>query len=114
MQVQTLEDGRDSLVQELRKFADARMEKDGEEERDFRHLYQIYAMQENTREWAHEMEQKAFFSYRDRPLAREAALALFGRTLLGSVSRLEQYASCAYAHFPAVWADVKGAGRIQL
>lgn len=35
MQVQTLEDGRDSLVQGLRKFADARMEKDGEEERDF-------------------------------------------------------------------------------
>ena len=99
MQVQTLEDGRDRLVQGLRKFADARMEKDGEEERDFRHLYQIYAMQENTREWTHEMEQKAFFSYRDRPLAREAALALFGRTLLGSVSRLEQYASCAYAHF---------------
>lgn len=60
MQVQTLEDGRDSLVQGLRKFADARMEKDGEEERDFRHLYQIYAMQENTREWTHEMEQKAF------------------------------------------------------
>lgn len=35
MQVQTLEDGRDSLVQGLRKFADARMEKDGEEERGF-------------------------------------------------------------------------------
>lgn len=99
VQVQTLEDGRDGFVQGLRRFADGRMERGGEDEQNFRHLYQIYAGAEKTREWAGNMSDKAFYSYRDRPLAREAALALFGRTLLGSVSRLEQYASCAYAHF---------------
>lgn len=98
-QVQTLEDGRSGLVQGLRQFADARMKENSREEQDFRHLYQIYATEEKTRDWTKQMREKAFYSYRDRPLAKEAALALFGRTLLGSVSRLEQYASCAYAHF---------------
>ena len=45
------------------------------------------------------MVNAAFRTYREQPLGKAAALALFGSTLLGSVSRLEQYASCAYAHF---------------
>ena len=82
------------------------MKENSREEQDFRHLYQIYATEEKTRDWTKQMREKAFYSYRDRPLAREAALALFGRTLLGSVSRLEQYASCAYAPVSYTHLDV--------
>ncbi|MCR5032012.1 MAG: exodeoxyribonuclease V subunit gamma [Lachnospiraceae bacterium] len=41
----------------------------------------------------------AFISYEEHPLGQELARALYGKVLLHSVSRLENYASCAYAHF---------------
>ena len=41
----------------------------------------------------------AFYSYEERGIGRAAARALYGKILQGSVTRLEQYASCAYAHF---------------
>ncbi len=41
----------------------------------------------------------AFFQYRPVPLSKEVAQALYGRILENSVSRLEKYAGCAYAHF---------------
>ncbi len=37
--------------------------------------------------------------YTPDPIAEPVAAALYGNRLLGSVTRLEQYASCAYAHF---------------
>jgi ATP-dependent helicase/nuclease subunit B len=42
---------------------------------------------------------EAFKHYESVPLSKAIALALYGATLENSVSRLEQYASCAYAHF---------------
>ena len=143
--VQSFADGRDLLVQGLRRFADGRMEPDSRQERDFFRLFRVYADEpeksgtetagcaesgaaaenragdgletedcaesgkkeagpaesrpERPLPWIEKMVQAAFRRYQDRPLGRAAALALFGSTLLGSVSRLEQYASCAYAHF---------------
>ena len=41
----------------------------------------------------------AFKHYEDRPLAKNIALALYGASLENSVSRLEKFASCCYAHF---------------
>lgn len=41
----------------------------------------------------------AFFEYRDRRLSAYIAKALFGDKLHTSVSRLEQFSACAYAHF---------------
>ena len=98
-QVQSLNDGRAWLVQGLRRYADGRLsEENGELER-FARLYQVYAVSAETAEWTGRMVSAAFRTYREQPLGKAAALALFGSTLLGSVSRLEQYASCAYAHF---------------
>ncbi len=98
-QVQSLEDGKDWLVSALRRFADGRMEPGGSKEREFVQLYRIYATAERTEKWTERMERSAFYEFRPKPLGRATALALFGSTLLSSVSRLEQYASCAYAHF---------------
>ena len=41
----------------------------------------------------------AFARYRDLPLEAKVALALYGEHLKGSVSRLEKFAECPYAHF---------------
>ncbi len=98
-QVQSLEDGKDRLVSALRRFADGRMEPEGRKEQEFFRLYRIYAASERTREWTGRMERAAFYEYGSKPLGRAASLALFGSTLLSGVSRLERYASCAYAHF---------------
>lgn len=39
------------------------------------------------------------FSYQEPSLGKAVAAALYGQTISGSVSRLEQFAACAYAHF---------------
>lgn len=40
-----------------------------------------------------------FAHYEDEPISRAIARAIYGRTLEGSVTRLERFAACAYAHF---------------
>lgn len=41
----------------------------------------------------------AGFEYKESPVSKELAKALYGNIIKNSVSRLENYASCAYAHF---------------
>lgn len=41
----------------------------------------------------------AFRQYREDPVSRAVAAAIFGPTVRGSVTRLEKFAQCAYAHF---------------
>lgn len=41
----------------------------------------------------------AFMKYTHSPLSKAIASAIYGRMLENSVSRLEKFASCAYAHF---------------
>ncbi|MBE5823290.1 MAG: helicase-exonuclease AddAB subunit AddB [Butyrivibrio sp.] len=45
------------------------------------------------------LTEEAFKHYESLPLSKMVAVALYGATLENSVSRLEQFASCAYAHF---------------
>ena len=45
------------------------------------------------------LTEAAFKHYEDKPLAKNIALALYGANLENSVSRLEKFASCCYAHF---------------
>lgn len=45
------------------------------------------------------MIETAFYSYQDKPLSKMVTQALYGTMLQNSVSRLERYAACAYAHF---------------
>lgn len=42
-----------------------------------------------------------FYTYEDRGIGRTAAKEIYNQILHGSVTRMEQYASCAYAHFLA-------------
>ena len=45
------------------------------------------------------IREAAFFVHEDRNLTASVAKGIYGVTLLNSISRLEKYASCAFAHF---------------
>ena len=48
---------------------------------------------------AESLENTAFFEYKHHPLTAQIAEDLYGKVLTNSVSRLEQFAMCQYAHF---------------
>lgn len=104
--VQTPRDGKETLIQGLKTYrdlkepdaADGALE-DSQWERKFLELYRWFFGQEDYREEVKLLVQAAFYSYEERGIGRAAARALYGKILQGSVTRLEQYASCAYAHF---------------
>ncbi len=96
-QIETMEDAKDYLVQMLRNYVDGRMEED--RDRFFQALLQLFFQKPEQTEWTKKMMDAAFYSYQDSLLGKEIANALYGQQLLSSVSRLEKYASCAYAHF---------------
>ena len=92
--IQTVWDGRKRLIEMLREA------REGQEKKpEFLELYRYFYSEEAYREQVKQLADAAFFTYEDRGIGRAAARALYGRTLEGSVTRLEQFASCAYAHF---------------
>ena len=50
-------------------------------------------------EEARRLVEAAFTCYENKGIGHAVARALYGNILSGSVTRLEQYAACAYAHF---------------
>lgn len=41
----------------------------------------------------------AFYEYKEEPLSKDLAMVLYGEVLKNSVSRLERFSACQYAHF---------------
>lgn len=62
-------------------------------------LYGCLTEREEDRRLLERILDAAFFSYGGDRISRAAAKALYGEPLTGSVTRLETYASCAYAQF---------------
>lgn len=83
----------DRLIEGLRDYEENR------ENGSFLELYRHFAREEAYVDQVERIRQAAFYSYEERGISRAAARALYGKVLEGSVTRLEQYASCAYAHF---------------
>ncbi|MCI9346031.1 MAG: helicase-exonuclease AddAB subunit AddB [Lachnospiraceae bacterium] len=81
----------------LREYAAGRL--DEEERRTLVTFYRCYENNPQYRGQIGNLVETAFARHEDRPLSRAAAAALYGASLLNSVSRLEKYAACAYAHF---------------
>lgn len=67
--------------------------------REYLELYRLLREDETYAEELSGLTGLAFHEYRDEPISRAVASALYGKVLENSVTRLEQYASCAYAHF---------------
>lgn len=62
-------------------------------------LLQLYQEKEGYQELTGKMCEAAFVQYHHSPLSQAVARAIYGSMLENSVSRLEKYAACAYAHF---------------
>ena len=91
------EDGVGFFTDMLREYAAGRL--DAEEERTFYTFYRCYDGNTQYRERIGALIDTAFAGREDGPLSKTVATALYGASLLNSVSRLEKYAACAYAHF---------------
>lgn len=89
-------EARAALIDGLRRFAG--METDEERGR-FLELYHWFFASETYREEIRRLVDAAFYAYDRQGIGRAAARALYGTIVSGSVTRLEQYAACAYAHF---------------
>lgn len=64
----------------------------------------------NQESWSGRIEEllnAAFYTYESRSMSREVTRELYGKVLENSVTRLERFASCAYAHFLAYGIGVK-------
>ena len=104
--LQTRRDGKELLIQGLKTYLDMRepdaegnSAQDSAWEQEFLELYRWFFDSDDYREEVKMLVKAAFYSYEERGIGRAAARALYGKILQGSVTRLEQYASCAYAHF---------------
>lgn len=95
--LETKRAGLDYLTAMLREYAAGRL---GEEDRSrFFTVYRAYLGDEAYKSRTGELIEAAFTYYREKGLGREIAGALYGNLLVSSVSRLETYSACAYAHF---------------
>lgn len=97
-QLQSYEDGLTILAKSMRDFSKGVLEEQEDRKRFFT-LYHNYQENPVYKKLLKRLEKEAFFQYQAVPLAKELAQALYGQILWNSVSRLEKFASCAYAHF---------------
>lgn len=65
----------------------------------WKELYLYYRSGEKTNKILDKLLQGAFYVNKEKGISREAARLLYGVELKGSVTRLERYAGCAFAHF---------------
>lgn len=73
----------------------------------WRELYLYYLAEPEKRQILNKLVEGAFFINKEQGLSKEAAKLLYGSELKGSVTRLEKYAGCAFAHFLAYGLSVE-------
>lgn len=95
--LESVQDGFMLLADEMRLYAAGQLAE--EEEKELFALYQTYEREEAWKRLLSLTSDEAFAHCPEGKLPEQIASLLYGRVLTGSVSRLEQFASCAYAHF---------------
>ena len=88
--VHSIMEGKERLIRGLRDYG---------KEKEFLELYRWFLRKPEYEDLTKSLTEAAFYSYEERGISKAAARALYGKILQGSVTRLEQYAACAYAHF---------------
>lgn len=96
-QLTNAQDGIGFFTELLREYAAGRLER--EEEKTLFTFYHTYHQNPLWKDQVDGLIDTAFYHYRHSPLSKRVTLALYGSILQNSVSRLEKYAACAYAHF---------------
>lgn len=85
------------LIAGLSDFREGTM--DRQERARFFELYRLLGGEEEHREEIGRLVDAAFYIYEKQGIGHAVARALYGNIIGGSVTRLEQYAACAYGHF---------------
>ncbi|MGN0242794.1 MAG: helicase-exonuclease AddAB subunit AddB [Lachnospiraceae bacterium] len=62
-------------------------------------IYYLLQQHPDSRSYVHQLFTAAYYINEDSSLGKAVAQALYGTKLRNSVSRMEQYAGCAFAHF---------------
>ena len=65
----------------------------------WKEIYLYYLSQDKEREILQKLMEGALYINKESGISKEIAQLLYGKELKGSVTRLERYAGCAYAHF---------------
>ena len=78
----------------------ASMLKEGDPGNDrLKRLYAFLSADERTKDRASKLTEGAFMRHEDCSIGSDTALELYGDSLYGSVTRIESFERCAYAHF---------------
>lgn len=81
--------------------------KNCQEDFEFLELYRHLLYSEHYGKEMRELLDAVFYSYEDRGIGRTAAKEIYSQILHGSVTRMEQYSACAYAHFLSYGLELK-------
>lgn len=100
-QLVTPKSGQRFLIEGIRRA------REGELSPEFLALMNWYRNQEGWSQKVEELLDAAFYTYERQFMSREVTRQLYGTVLENSVTRLERFASCAYAHFMAYGIGVR-------
>lgn len=76
-------------------------------DQNFEEIYRWLSAKGGKREEMERLAAACTYSYKGKGIGREAAKELYGMILNGSVTRMENYASCSYAHFLSYGLELK-------
>ncbi len=96
---QSAQDAVRIFVPMLRDYAAGLYDHQEKKEKQVMFLYHMLRENEKEREQVDELIRTAFYRYRNTPLGKKVAEALYGTVLNNSVSRMECFAQCQYKHF---------------
>lgn len=91
--IATRETARQALANGFRRLLDEESPGSG------RKLYDWFLTREEEKPFLAFLKEAGFYRYEEDAIGAAAARALYGENLSGSVTKLEQYAACAYAWF---------------
>lgn len=87
------------LAQGLHQFRDKKNGSDSGITEDFLALFDYYSNREEYRKDLDKLIQAFYYSNTETEISKAAAQMLYGNVINNSVTRLEKFANCAYAHF---------------
>ncbi|MEY8336440.1 helicase-exonuclease AddAB subunit AddB [Lachnospiraceae bacterium 62-35] len=93
LEILSVEEGRQTLIRGLRGFEQFCRE------RRFLELYRFFFLSPEYQRQVEALVEAAFYTHMEMGIGKAAARELYGKILSGSVTRMEQYEACAYAHF---------------